>query len=86
MTSGAVLEKLQEGDVVPPHLNRHPVFPSLYYREGMAPYAVTEADPSFPTCVANFGRYEYGLITITTAVPAYLGFSGSRNPVRGLSG
>lgn len=79
MASNSVLDKLQEGDVVPPHLNRHPVFSSFYYRDGTLPNAITETDPSFSTCVVNFGRYEYGLMAITTAVPAYLGYSGSRN-------
>lgn len=66
----------EEGDVPPSHLNRHPHYLGFRYRDGIKPFPVTEFDPSFMTCVKNFGQYEYGLIAVTTLVPGYIGYSG----------
>lgn len=68
-------------DVLPEHLNRHPHYPALKFHYGIKPYQVTEVDPSFKTCVVNFGSYEYGIIAATTLIPAYFGFSATSKEI-----
>lgn len=70
--------QLREGDVLPSHLNRHPAYPNIRFKDGSGPGEVVQVEPSLRTCVASFGEYEYGLIAISAAVPAYIGYSGNR--------
>ncbi len=69
----------EDGDVVPSHLRKHPVFTTFRYADGVEPFPVYYQDPSVRTCVAHFGTYEYGLLALTTFVPSYLGYSATSN-------
>lgn len=69
-----------ENDVLPPHLCRHPYYSNVMFESGRGPYEVTKLDPTFSECVQEFGRYELGLIALTMAVPAYIGYAKSRTP------
>lgn len=64
-------------DVLPPHLNRHPIYKDFLFRDGFSPYPVTDPDASLKVCLANFGHYEYGILAVSTIIPAYFGYSGN---------
>lgn len=60
-----------------PHLNRHPIYSNITFREGTKPFNIIDPDPSPSACLKSFGSYECGLIALTTALPSYVAYRGT---------